>query len=134
MTEIFILIALLIGIWLFKSSKEKKYPNRLLELEQAIQTQADLRLYRNKDAETSFRLTKLAEDLRYAQHLLNESSESVRSNWPRLRPQILHLTSESSLKIINVFYTDRREELKAAVYDLVRRLDKMENRETEQKK
>jgi len=102
MAELMLLIAALIGLWLFKSSKAKRYPNRLLELEQALQTQADLRLHRNKDAETSCQLAKLAEDLKRAQYLLNEGSESVRSNWPRLRPQMLHLTSEEILTRVDL--------------------------------
>lgn len=133
MTEILLLVAAIFGIWIFKNSKTKQYPNRLLELEQALQTHAALRLHRNEDAQTSQNLELLAKDLQRAQYLVNDGNDSVRSNWSRLRPQILHLTSEDTLKSVDLFYTDRREEFKAAVYDLVSRLDKMEGQTSRQR-
>jgi hypothetical protein len=129
MTEFLLLAAVaLVGLWIYKASKAKKFPNRLHELEQALQTHADLRLHRNKDTIGSAELTKLAEALRRSQHLLNEGSESVHANWSKLRPQILHLTSEDALNSVDLFYSDRRDEFKFALYHLVGRLDELERR------
>jgi hypothetical protein len=134
MTELLFIAAALVGLWIYKTSRTNKLPNRLLELEQALQTHADLRLHRNKDVAGSAQLTELAAALRRSQHLLNESNESVRANWSRLRPQMLHLTSEDALKSVDLFYTDRREEFKAAIYHLIGHLDKLERKATTQGK
>ena len=125
MNEIFFIAALAFGIWIYRTSKIKKYPNRLHEVEQALKIQADLWLYRNKDVQASGEFRQLAIDLKTAQSLLNEGAESVRAHWWCIRPQIFQLTSEEGLKKIDFFYSDRREEVKAALYDLVARLDKV---------
>jgi hypothetical protein len=129
MAELLIFVVALVGFCIYKASKAKKHPNRLLELELALRTHADLWLHRNKDASASAEMTMLADDLRSARQLLNEGSESVHASWSRLRPQVLHLTSERALKSVDLFYTDRREEFKAAVYDLTNRLDGMDGKE-----
>ena len=124
MFEILLLAAIAIGFFLHKGAKTRKHPLRLSELEQALRTQADLRLYRNKDVDTSNRFRRLGQHLETAQYLVNSPVESWHQEWRAIRISLLDCTSESLLSSIDLFYTDRREEIKAALYDLVSRLDK----------
>lgn len=112
------LLAAAAAFWIFKQSKRQKHPARLGELQTALRTQADLRLYRNKDPETSTRLNRLADDLGVAQTMLNDPVEHVRTHWPRIRPSILRLSSEESLKEADLFYTDRAQNIREALFDL----------------
>jgi uncharacterized membrane protein YccC len=124
MIEILFLVGVAIAFWAFSKSKSKKHPQRLYEIEQELRKQADLWLHRNKDVATSNELNQYADAIKTAQLLANESSESVRQKWSPLRPHLLHLSSEEALKRIDLFYSDRQPEFKAAIYDLVSRLDK----------
>lgn len=128
MIEVLVVIAFFIGIWIYKSSKKSKYPHRLFEIQNALETRAALFLHRGKNSEASQKLALMAEDLKLSQFLLNDSSDAVLKSWPRLRPQMMHLTSEAALNQIDLYYTDRRDELKDAVFDLIERLDRMESR------
>jgi hypothetical protein len=124
MFEIFLLAAIAIGILITKKSKVQKHPLRLTELEQALRTQADLWLYRNKDVDTAKKFSRLGTHLDTARYLANSPVDSWHQEWMSIRPSLLHCTSEELLKSVDLFYTDRREEIKAAVYDLVTKLDK----------
>ncbi|MES2384341.1 MAG: hypothetical protein V4593_07320 [Pseudomonadota bacterium] len=124
MTEILLLVGAAIAFWAFSKSTSKKHPHRLSEIEQALRKQADLWLHRNKDVASSNELIQYADALKEAQFLANESSESMRQKWEAIRPHVLHLTSEDSLKRMDLFYSDRQQEFKAALYELVTRLDK----------
>ena len=124
MFEILLLAAIAIGFFLHKGAKTRKHPLRLSELEQALRTQADLRLYRNRDAETAQKYKRIGDHLQTARYLVNSPSESMREEWRAIRVSLLTSTSEELLKGVDLFYSDRREEIKTAVYDLVSRLDK----------
>lgn len=123
--NILVLVAAGVGIWMFKKSKTSRYPHRLFELQQALNNHADLLLHRNHDEETATELSRLAEHLKLALQLPREPAEFVRQHWMLARPHLLHLTSEDALKRVDLFYSDRREPTKAALYDLIGRLDKM---------
>lgn len=104
-----------------KAARRRAYPHRLMELEQALRLHAAAR--KHTDREGADELVRLAEDLALARGLVNGSDEGLRAQWHRLRPQLLHLTSESALQRVDLFHSDRRHAIQQAVYDLVTRLD-----------
>lgn len=112
------------GIAMFfavQAARRRAYPHRLMELGQALKLHAAAR--KHTDREGADELVRLAEDLALAQSLANGSDEGLQSQWHRLRPQLLHLTSESALQRVDLFHSDRRYAIQQAVYDLVARLD-----------
>jgi leucyl aminopeptidase len=127
MTSLSVLL-LAAGFWgavfAFKNMKKAKHPQRLFELENALQNHADLAMYRNQDPETAQELEELLTHLKSARGLVNAPTEAVSGEWRTIRRSLLHLTSEPLLKRVDLFYTDRRDDIKAAVYALISAVDK----------
>jgi len=126
MAELILALAPLAAYWLYRQSKIAKYPQRLGDLEAAMRTQADLRLHRNKDPETHAHLVGGADALARSRTLLNDDVATIATLWPRLRPVVMHLGSETGLKQADLLYSDRAQDTREAIFHLVRSLDKKE--------
>ena len=116
------------GVIVYKRWKRASYPDRIVEMWSALDTQADLYRHRNKDPATADQLAAHAANLKHAQLLVNASNDAVAQDWPKVRHTVSHLSSEDGLKSAGLYYTDRREDIKAALFDLLGRLDKKEGR------
>ena len=126
MELLLLVVAGVAAFFAVKAARRRSYPHRLMDLEQALKLHAAAR--RQTDPQGAGELIQLADDLAYSQRLVNGSGgEALRTEWRRLRPQLLHLTSESALQRVDLFYSDRRHSIQQAVYDLVTRIDARTN-------
>lgn len=126
MAELLLALAPLAAYWLYRQSKIAKYPQRLGELEAALRTQADLWLHRNKSPAESARVAAFANALERARTLLNDDAAAVAAHWGRLRPSVMELSSDAGLKHADLHFSDRAQDIREAIFHLVRRLDKIE--------
>ncbi|MCK9688464.1 hypothetical protein [Scleromatobacter humisilvae] len=124
--ELLLLVAAGIVVFVgLKAARSRTYPHRLMDLEQALRLHATAR--RQSDPEGAAELMQLADDLAHAQRLVNGGDMALRAEWRRLRPQLLHLTGEAALQRVDLFYSDRKNSIQQAVYDLVKRIDARTN-------
>lgn len=124
LTELALVVGVIAAGLIYRSTKRAKHPQRLHEVESALKVRADLYQHRNGESGGTNELALLGDQLRRAQYLLNEGDAAVHRDWRRIRPAVLRLTSPEMLTRLDLYYSDRRDDIKAALYDLVTQLDK----------
>lgn len=124
MEGLIVFAVLIVGFWIYRKSKVEKYPDRLFEIETALETKSDLWRYKAKDEYEAERLSQHAKDLKFCQFMVNDSDAFVKENWGSVRPGLLHLTGEDMLSKIDLYYSDRADDYRSALGNLIDKLDK----------
>lgn len=113
------------GYVIYRLHKRSRYPHRLFEVERALEMHADLALHRNHDQVSAQELRQLAEHLKRAQLQASQQAGNISDDLVEVKRALLYLTDEKMLTRIGLFYTDRCADIKAALYDLFSRLEKL---------
>lgn len=119
MESLIVIAVLTIGYWVYKKSKKEKHPIRIFEIKQALGLRAELLRHKAKDEYEADKLIQLAKDL----EMLNSTDSLVKAEWSRARPGLINLTSSEMLTMLHLDSADRSDDYKAAIWDLIGKLD-----------